>query len=402
MACSIKPFRGTHYNKKIIKNLTSVACPPYDVINAAGLTKMRNASLYNFTRILIADNKNYQACAKNFKAWQKQNILIDDTQPCLYVYEQQFTHAGKKHTRFGIFALLKMESHICPHEHTLAKPKQDRARMIRAVQANLSPIFTIIPKKVPALHALYKAQTRKKPFFSFIDCDKNRNRLWRVETPSEIEAIRSHIEKNKLVIADGHHRFEISYEYYLKNKKLFSDLDYIFAFITDDQKGLLILPTHRVVTIKEDTAALIRGLERQCSVQRVTRQQLVKRLAGDTGIFSCGMYHKGAFYFCRLRSAHSLADMPGTPELKQLNTYILHHAILSRLTLTGDTQYTHTIPEAISLAGTDKTAFILRGIPLRVIFSLANKGCKFPQKSTYFYPKLFSGIIMRRFVRENF
>ena len=397
---TIKPFKATCYNKKIFKNFSSVVCPPYDVISKKQLASLRKKSRYNFSNILIADNGNYEKSSKRFNDWLKKDVFIDDGDDSLYLYEQKFKVEGKKVVRYGILSLMRMDgkNRISPHEHTLTAPKKDRKRIIEKVRANLSPIFVIAPKRLSALSDIYGKYKKKKAFMKFKDLDGNNNCVWKIDNPRDITKICREIDKHKLVIADGHHRFEVSYGYYQKNKTRYKDLNYILTYITDAQKGLLILPTHRIATFKMKKKGALDKLKKYFSIQKVSEASIDKKLKSDKGIFSFGMYMGRDFYFLKLKKEAFLDEAIDNPAYKKLDTCVLHKFVFPLLNVKGDFSYTHTIKEAKQMTKRNECAFLLRGLPLKTLFDMSHKGWRMPQKSTYFYPKVYSGITIRRFV----
>lgn len=396
MALTIKPFRAAHYNPAQVKDYSKVVCPPYDVISKLQLKTLRKKSPYNFSRVLIADNNDYQKAGRIFRRWIKDGILIEPGRESLYIYEQNFKVAGKPFKRFGILSLLKMDkSEIFPHEHTLKAPKADRKKIIRTVKANLSPIFVIAAANLRELHKIYKFYSSRKPFAAFKDAEGNLNRVWVVEDKLQIQRLAREIDKSELVIADGHHRFEISFDYFRKHKNKFKDLNYILAYITDCQKGLVILPTHRVLNTEEKNGEFFKKLSSHFNIEVVRESALEKRINREKN-FCFGVYRRGKFYFLKPKDPRFL-DMINDKDYRRLPTYALHQAVLPLLRTAGETEYTHSLQEARILAGRKKTAFILKAITLDSIFKISRRGLRFPQKSTYFYPKVLSGIVTRKF-----
>lgn len=398
MPSVVKPFSATYYNPMLVKNYSNVICPPYDVINKEELKALRRKSEYNFSRVLIADNKNYKKSAVTLNNWVKDKVLIDDPLRCFYLYEQKFRVDGRDFTRFGILGLLRMDKKgIFPHEHTLPAPKVDRKKIIRATKSNLSPIFVIAAKKMKSFHQLYKSYCNKKEFFKFKDGQANINRIWRIHKKADIDKLSRGIAKCKLVIADGHHRFEISYDYFRKNKGKFRDLNFILAYITDCQKGLNVLPTHRVVKLKIPLSQVLKKLDDLFFISEASRQSIESMLKSK-GKFSFGICNGGKFYSLSLKKYSSLNKIPDKI-YKQLDTYVFHHLVLPLLKIDGPIEYTHNLSEAKKMAGSGKAAFLLKAVSLDEVLRISSKGFKLPQKSTYFYPKVLSGVAIRRFVK---
>ncbi|MDD3296712.1 MAG: DUF1015 domain-containing protein [Candidatus Omnitrophica bacterium] len=397
---SIKPFKATHFNPSKVKSYSKVVCPPYDVISKAHLACLRERSQFNFSHLLITDKGGYAAVGRKLNEWLKSKVLIDDDKDCFYLYEQAFKVGKKTFKRYGVLSLLRMEKKdIFPHEYTLSAPKVDRKKMIRAVKANLSPIFCIAVKPVRTLKNIYLSFSAKKPFASFKDEEGIHNRVWKIFDKRDIEKISQAFNKAKLVIADGHHRFEISYDYFLKNKDKFQDLDYVLAFVTDVQEGLLILPTHRVISLDESKDSFIRKAGKYFKLKKVTKGGLENKLS-KAKRFAFGLCWGKEFFLLELKDAAILGKIKDK-SYRNLDTYVFHQLVLPLFKTSGGIKYTHSLNEAASMVKGTAAAFILRPATLKAVFSISSKGCRLPQKSTYFYPKLTSGIVVRRFLKHG-
>ncbi|MBU1112275.1 MAG: DUF1015 domain-containing protein [Candidatus Omnitrophica bacterium] len=393
---TIKPFKATYYNPASVKDYSAVTCPPYDVISSQQLKALRRKSPDNFSWVLIADNGNYKQSAQCLNRLLKDKILIDDDQDSLYLYEQTFKVKGKSLRRFGILSLLKMDKKgIFPHEYTLSAPKKDRKKIIASTKANLSPIFVIATKHLFQLEKIYQAYRKTKPFFKCFDRDSNLNKVWKISQRQEIDRLCREISASKMVIADGHHRFEITFDYFKKNKNRFKDLNYILAYLTGPQEGLLILPTHRIININQNTDSIFKTLQSYFHIQKVSQGVLEKHLDSQ-GQFCFGIFHKGKFFFLKLKDKKIL-DKIENKLYRGLDAYVFHQAVLPLFKSAGQIQYSHSIDESKAIAGKSDTAFILRAVPLETVLEISRKGFRFPQKSTYFYPKLLSGLVIRRF-----
>ncbi|MBN3040426.1 MAG: DUF1015 domain-containing protein [Candidatus Omnitrophica bacterium] len=398
MPQALKPFRATLYNKERIEDFSDVTCPPYDVISKEDLRVLRNRSLFNFSRVLLAEKNDYPIKRKTFEDWLDRGVLVQDDKDSLYLYEQQYKLNSKKITRYGVISLLYMDKQaIFPHERTHQAPKEDRKKIIRVVEANLSPIFVIAAARLKVLKRVYNKYKSFKPFINCKDGDKNTNRLWKIQDPEDIKALCKDFSKAKLIIADGHHRFEISYDYYKKFKNKFKDLDYLMAFLTDCQKGLLIMPTHRIVNIKASDKEFFAQLEKYFTIKQVKQRNLEQKLKARD-IFSFGIYRKKKTYFARLNSIKHLKKI-SNKLYQELDSYVFHRLVLPLFQIRGNIEYSHTIEEAKRITGEKRTAFFLRPADLDSVIKISSKGYKLPQKSTYFYPKLLSGLVVRRFSR---
>lgn len=396
-AQTLKPFRGTHYNPDIISDFSAVVCPPYDVIDAKQLAGLKSKSPYNFCNIILAENNDYRKTGDRFRQWLADRILVDDSTESLYLCEQRFKCQGRAYRRFGFLSLLMMDKQdtIFPHEYTLKEPKEDRKKIIREMEANLSPIFVIVPKAVKAFRQAYKSYARRRPFFTFKDSDGNSSLVWKINDHDQINKICAAVDDCRLVIADGHHRFEVSYDYYKQNKNRFHNANYVLSYIVDAQKGLVILPTHRVVTLGIARRIFWQKLGEYFCLTPVTKAALARKLQRK-GVFSFGIYCGGKFFFLKVKNAAVLDKVAGSDIYRKLDTYFLHKFVFSLFPIEGKIEYTHTIEEAKIMAGKEKVAFILRSARLEDVFAIANQGYRLPQKSTYFYPKITSGLVVRR------
>jgi len=396
MAQTIKPFRATYYNPSRFKDCSRLASPPYDVINQAQLKKLRRKSPYNFSRVLIADKGNYKKSAARLNKWLKQQVLVDDKTESLYLYEQIFKLANKTFRRFGVLSLLKMDKKgVFPHEYTHSAPKKDRMKIIETTKANMGPIFVIATKKLPKLTKLYKLQRRKKPIFSCKDGAGAFNKVWKISDKKKLAAICGEVSHSKVVIADGHHRFETSFAYFKKNKNKFKDLNYVLAYLVGPQDGLVILPTHRIIDNNKPTTLILDKLKKYFKITKVSKTGLEKKL-NSRGAFCFGIYQGGEFFFLDLKDKR-LLDKIANKLYRQLDTYVFHKVVLPLLDLDSAMKYSHSVCEAKQIAGRGRIAFLLRAASLDKILEISSKGFRLPQKSTYFFPKILSGLVIRRF-----
>ncbi len=395
MKHTAKPFQATHYNPELIKDFSKVVCPPYDLIDKKKAVNLKKQSRYNYCRVSLADGDNYDLPAKNLKNWIAKKILIKDTKQSYYLYQQQFKVGKKNFLRYGVFCLLNMEKReIFPHEHTLSKPRRDRKKMIFKTKANLSPVFVIAGGADNFLTFLSKKYTKRKPIFQFKDEQQNFNRVWRVESQKELDLISSSLENSYLLIADGHHRFETSFDYFRKNRGKFKELNYILSCVTVAQPGLVILPTHRIVTFSGKKKEVFAQIEKYFYLSQVSQKLLEKKMKTKRR-FSFGIYSDKKFYFASLKNTDIL-DKISPPEYRELDSYIFHKVVLPKLRH-KNIEYSHNMDEAKKIAGNKKVVFFLKPASLESVLKIARAGCRLPQKSTYFYPKIPSGLVMRCF-----
>jgi len=357
---------------------------------------------YNFSNVLVVDDKNdYKRLGELFRSWIDKKILTEDKKPCFYLHEQRFEFENKLYRRLGFLGLLRIDKPgiVFPHEHTFGAPKKDRYSILKELKANLSPIFIIVPGRLNILDLLYQAYRDKSPFMRFKDFSNIENRVWRIENKSFIRKIYLGFFLKDLFIADGHHRFEVAYKYFKKMKNKFKDLNYILTYFTDSKSGILILPTHRVIKIKTDTKDVFKKLSKYFDIERLTKKGF-KNSFHNSDKLAFGLYVKRNYYLLHLKNDAILDKILKRDKEKiyrDLDVYILHKFIFPSLKKERDIIYTHSLEEATKLAGRDKLAFILKPASLNNVFRIAKCGYRLPHKSTYFYPKLPSGVVIRRF-----
>ncbi len=395
MGQAVKPFKATHYNRSLLNDFLKVACPPYDVIDKKKAISLKKRSPYNYCRISLAEGKDYDKPAENLKKWLEKKVLIDDCRQNYYLYRQKFKAEGKTFSRYGIFCLLNMEKKdIFPHEHTLAEPKKDRKKMIDRLKANLSPVFVIAKNDNFFLISLFKKYAREKPFCKFIDDEGNLNCFWKIIDAGEITKISSSLEDASLVIADGHHRFETSFNYFKKNKGKFKDLNYILSYLTVLQPGLLILPTHRIISSSVKSKINFERLKNDFQLKPAGPKELKKKLKAAKE-FCFGLYWNKKFYFATLQNKGILGTI--LPSVyRKIDTYVFHKYVLPKISY-KEIKYTHSIDQAKKITKNNDMAFLLKAITLDAVFDVVKSGHRLPQKSTYFYPKVPSGLVLRRF-----
>jgi len=399
----IKPFRALYYNPELVRDLSKVVCPPYDITDKKEDKFFKKMSPYNFCNILKVDDKHdYSYLANTFERWIDKRVLIEDDKPCFYLYEQNFYFENKIHKRVGLLGLLRIDKEgvIFPHEYTFGTPRKDRYYIIKKLKANLSPIFVIVPGRIGPLSSSYESYRSKRPIISFTDFSGIKNRVWRIDSGIRLRGIEASFRNRHLFIADGHHRFEVAYRYFKAVGAEVKDACYILAYFTDSYSGLLILPTHRVVKLNIPFDAFLNKISKYCDITECDKgvfRQSFNKAEPRRMIF--GLYDGKTFYLLRLKSivfSDKIFEEAQNAAYKNLDVYMLHKFILPKVKKRDDIVYTHSMDEAIKMSKGGRVSFILHPTPLKGVFNMARKGHRLPQKSTYFYPKLLSGIVARR------
>jgi len=435
----IKPFRGIVYNQDIIQNLSSVIAPPYDVISEAAREKLYQNSPYNIIRLIkgktepndSVSHNQYTRSAEFFQAWFQKGILTKDPENCLYAMEDEYTIPGseKKSVRQGFMTLVKLEDFdagkILPHERTLSKPKEDRLRLIKASKANLSPIFAMYSDPHRKTNTLFQeAKVKTEPSIDLLSQERIIHRVWRVSSPRLIEEISKEMKSKSVLIADGHHRYETALNYWHQMQG-HDRASYVMMYLANmDDPGLTVLAYHRLLKnlpkeMIRNWRAVLRPFFRIESfsfdgfttTEFQAREKVFSELAqkGKESATSYGLYLGDRnYHLLSLRKELDLQkNILGDQPLicKQLDVTILDRLIVNKVVNLEDSAekekclgFSHDALQAISAVNSEKyqMALFLNPTKIRQVYQIASIGQTMPQKSTFFYPKLPTGLILRK------
>jgi len=421
----IEPFRALIYNQGEIKSLSFVACPPYDVISPSQQQYYYSLHPNNFLHILLAKDipgeDKYRRASQLFKDWQKDRIFVPDRSPAIYFYSQQYSIKGEKRRRLGFIARLYLENKntgIYTHEHTRPEAKEDRFKLLKAVRANLSPIFALFADKKRVINNIYQGYIQdKKPFIDVVDLDKVNHKLWRLDSPDTLTDIKAKMQNENIFIADGHHRYEVACAYRDEMAKRSATADpqagynYLLSYFTNiDSSGLTILPIHRLLKLSSspDINKFILSLENYFDVEEVkdrTRFFFLMEKGGRSEHLM-GMYYARRWWLIRLKNIKILDEMieDKPHEYRSLDVSILNCIILKKILGIDleDKQILTFTPDVNELidkvdSGGSYIGFILNPVKVEQIISVALRGENMPAKSTYFYPKVLSGLVINKF-----
>lgn len=397
----IKAFNGIRYSKT---NITKEICPPYDVISPEEKKNLKKSSKYNMVQLELSDpDKNRNKYAQSnflFKQWLKDGSLIQDEKPALYFYEQIFKDHGKKMIRRGFFSALKLENPhggaVKAHEKTLAKPKADRLSLLKAVKANLSPIFLLFNDDKKKIVSMCKNIAKTKPSATATDKEGTYHKLWVITDEKIIADVTKTLATKKTFIADGHHRYETAWNYmqYMKSKdKKFSDkkeYGYVLAYLCPmEDPGISIWPTHRVISAPADIEENIAKYFNILPQSAFNKMQKAK-------IQPVMIFKDGKYRTLTVKNPALLKKaMPDRcSAYRNLGVSILHSILIPNVPA-DQYVYVKSEKEAVSLAKkTKKIAILVPATPVEAIKEIALNNETMPQKSTYFFPKLASGIII--------
>jgi uncharacterized protein (DUF1015 family) len=419
----IKPLSGLLYDCETAGDINDLAAKPYDVISADQLACYRERSEHNFSRLslpLEGEREDfYENSGKRLRQWIEQGTLKRDAVDCLYVYEQEFKsrRGSGYHKRLGFVCLVKLaqfeEGVIHPHEQTFSGPKEDRYKLMCAARAQYSSIFSIYDDQGGEVDAILAKVSAGEPHFMTVDDDRVVNRLWRLTDTAEIGKIAALLKDKKLIIADGHHRYETALRY--REEVGGGSSDYVMMTLVNmGNPGLVIDPTHRLVGKLADDklAQLDKLLADNFTSEEIppplTAKDVVRRMneeaSGGTKTGSFGLYRDKKFYLLTLK------DWPAYLEAGQgkfseawlrLDTAILQRVVLDGLYGEGAGKEQgigfekHEV-ESCNLVDSGKyqAAFLLNPISIEHMKQVTTAGERMPQKSTYFYPKVESGFVV--------
>ena len=425
----VVPFNGLRYNEKQAGPLTELIAPPYDVIRPDLQEELYARNPYNVVRLILGkqfeddndSNNRYTRSSKDFADWQSKDILKEDAEPSFYVYSQEYTFNRQTNNRIGFFARVRLEDfdkgNICPHEFTLAKAKQDRAKLIRACRANFSPVFGLFSDPTGTIDDKL-ANVVAQPPLTEIDEDSVIHRMWKVDDTEMIQFLSGSFKNKKVYIADGHHRYETSLAYHKENGQEVPDSAHVMMFLTNlDAQSLAIYPIHRQIKCPESFKrdAFVKQLEAYFDIESLPKGQTADQLtahlesAEKDGIAFCTYLGQGDALLLKLKDIENIVPFMGDDanDLKVLDVYQLHTLVLREL-LNIDTrkpehqQYiTYNVRTEESMANVNSgefdLVFFMNATRMDQVRELAEKGIRLPQKATYFYPKLLSGLVINRF-----
>ncbi len=420
----IKPFRGMRFNTDKAGELKTLCCPPYDIISEEERKAFIAQNPYNVIRLELPKEGEdvYARAGEVLDLWRRKGILIHEDKPAVYIYEMEFNAYNKRRTVKGIIARVKVEEFskgvILPHEFTLSKAKTDRFNLMKATNCNFSQIYALYMDSAHTTLRTIDALSKIDAAYRFTDDDRITHRLWVVTDEKVIAKLTADFADRKLYIADGHHRYEtaLNYRDYCRANGISKEgdaQDYQMIYLVDmEHPGLVVFPTHRLVRDLEDfdKDKVLAGCEEYFGIEKYTSVGNMNTVLGEkyregkkAFAFYCG---KGEWYLLTLKDIDVMAKvLPDVSKAsQQLDVSVLHSLILEK-TMGIDKEnmanqvnltYTKFFEEAI--VGVDRgdfcCSFILNPTRVTEIRDVAAAGEKMPQKSTYFYPKMITGMVM--------
>jgi uncharacterized protein (DUF1015 family) len=425
----ITPFKAFRYDPDQVK-LEDVLTQPYDKITPEMQTKYYERSPHNLVRIILGKTgetdtdafNTYTRAKEYFHDWRSAGILKQDAEPCIYAYSQTFTIPGTRDLaeRRGLIALGRIHDYsdgvVFRHERTLSKPRADRLNLLRATQAHFGQIFMLYSDPQAEIETLLKSKTEEDPDTSVLDEYETLHRVWRIHDPSLIQAAQRLMREKKLLIADGHHRYETALAYRNERREQSGNADpnasYEFVMMTlvpMESRGLVILPTHRIVhgLATFDRERMLEAADQFFDIDRIdmrTENRSATTMlaqAGEHGTAFVAITRQGP-YLLRAKKSVVQEALKQVPELQRnLDVVQLHKIMLERILGISEEvirnqeniRYERDAFEAISWVRQGaNVAFLMNPAKIEEIRAIAFAGEVLPQKSTDFYPKLLSGL----------
>jgi uncharacterized protein (DUF1015 family) len=421
LANRIEPFRALTFNRARAGDLGSLVAPPYDLVDAARQAELYARNPFNVIRLeLNREADPYSAAAATLREWIAEGVLAQRARPAIYYYMQRFELAGSQRVRHGIVARIRLEEfasgRILPHERTFPKAKEDRLRLLTATRLNISPIFGLYPAGDADLSRLLAKTASAPPAIHVVDDLGITNEVREIDTPSAIATIQQALADVRVLIADGHHRYETALEYRRRIRAQDGDpaelrpYDYVMmTLVAFDDPGLVILPTHRLVrhlppeaiAAFDSRAQPIFEIEQHRDPTAVVDAIAASR-KGAIGV----LLRSGVSRILRLKQPAAMAAaMPDAPAaVRDLDVSILHTLVLDRIfgikadevRKGGNLEYTIDAARAMAevVAGTADGAFLMAPPTVDDVAQVCGAGATMPEKSTYFHPKLLTGLMM--------
>ena len=423
----VSPFRGWRFNPGLVGDMASVLCPPYDMIDEATQEELKRQNKYNVIHLEAGEGLDWNTSAKEqytaasnlFDQWRKEEVLRQDEEPCYYLMRHSFPLGGKTMVRIGLIASVGLEDYktrqILPHEFTQAPAIQDRVWLMESLSANISPIMSIFRDTESVLSQVFKQVMTGTPEFDATDDSDNGTALWRISDSGLQRQVSEFFVNRPIYLADGHHRYEAARQYQLDRHRESEDAKapnlahnhVMMTLIAFDDPGLVVLGYHRTLNdVPDDKLGRIKAKLNElfdssplsgnsdALIEQVDEQGVNKRLLASVDIDGAKM----------LTLKESAVD-PTWGALASSEAWVLEEQVL-RPEL-GDTtlnhlDFMHDHGEAVEQArkGELQMTFLLKPFPLDAFESIVGGGQRLPRKSTFFFPKLPTGLVINRLEGE--
>ncbi len=412
----LKPFRGILYSPQVVGDLQKVVSPPYDLITPELQAQLYQRSPYNAVRLELSQGpQRYAASARTFRQWVERGVLVQDPQPAFYFYRQEFSLEGKKRVRRGVMAAMRLEDpsggKVRPHEHTLEWAKEDRLALLRSCPVNFSPIFALYSKpQGPSLQEVEK-DLDSAPLIHIQDEGGVVHSFWRIGRREILEGWVCGLSEEAVLIADGHHRYEAALSYCRERQAQApptgeEPFHYVLTYLTHArEEGLCILPTHRLLrevhlpkaqdlqkVLRRDFGLTLFPKNRPDAFFAALKTQSSRR---KIGCALAGAEHLWLLSFDEKKRSGLVDPAP------RLDVHVLHKVLLEQTLGLPPTlqkqKLTYTLAQEEALRevweGKYQAAFFLNPPTFEEIEAVCASGRTLPEKSTYFFPKLLTGLV---------
>ncbi|MCS7304504.1 MAG: DUF1015 domain-containing protein [Thermoguttaceae bacterium] len=425
----IQAFRGIRYDLGRVGSLSDVVCPPYDVITPQLQEELYRRHPYNFVRLELnridptddEANNRYTRAGRLFRQWLAEGVLFIEADPAIYVYHQEFSLSGKRYIRRGFMARMRLsrfgEGIVFPHEETMSGPKWDRYMLTAVCKANLSQVFGLYPDPENQAQAILEEAIADQPPLEAVDHLGVVHRMWPVSNVEVIRRVSAIMGPKPVFIADGHHRYETACDWrdqVYDSGALSRDhpANYVLmSFVAMEDAGLVVLPTHRVFAEGPELSApqLQERLGRYFTVQLVGKgpqdtQTVWEELATQPQTEALALYtrqdRQWSVLLLTAEGREKMAELcpDHSPEWQALSVAILHRLVLPMLGIAQpiQTKYFHLAEEVAQelKTGNFPLAALVQPVSIAQIRSISMTGERLPPKTTYFYPKLLSGLVV--------
>jgi uncharacterized protein (DUF1015 family) len=434
----VKPFKAFRYDPGVVGDVGSCISPPYDVINPAQQEQLYEKNKYNIVRIIKGrttsfdndDNNQYTRAADYLKTWTENGVLKQDSAEAIYAYVQDFEVAGNHFQRSSFIALARLEEFgktVRPHEQTLDEPKVDRLNLKRATVAKFGLVFMLYEDKQKVADEIVRQAATQEPLIDYTDEQDVRHRLHAITSKDDIDAIARMMDDKDCIIADGHHRYETDLNYYKETANPAAGYQQMTAFVNTRNEGLTILATHRLVGNLDNFQfeKLIVALQENFEITEFefasseakieAKQEMLARMKVeyDNDKNAIGIYGgNNAFYIAILKNKKVMDSVASdmSSAWKSLNVSVLHKLVLEKLLGIGEKELASggnveyvkdtgsAVDESIAKvdAGRKQIAFLVSPPKIQQLKMVTDAGEKIPQKTTYFYPKVYTGLTINK------
>ena len=417
----VRPFRALRYAPNV--DLANAISPPFDIISPDQQRALHERSPYNAVHIELAEASNgsrYERASAALRSWLDQDILRREDRPAFYLHDHQFEWDGIPYSRRLLFARLRLEPWdkgiVLPHEQTFGAPIEDRLRLLRAIRTNTSPVFLVYRDHDRQVESSLQSASSAEPVVEFEDEAGQKHSLRRIDDPRTMEALSAAFELEVLYIADGHHRYETALGYRDECREASADWTgkepdnfALVALAAADNPGLLVLPIHRVTASGVPLDDALRRLsdafsaEEHPSLEGLNHALEARRDQCAFGLIAAESQELLLLTLTDRTAVDRRLPQDRSPAWRSLDYAIANHILLQQVLGLSDAQmsdhdalwFTEDAAEAVRdvRKGRARYAVLMNPVPVQRVLDVADSGERMPQKSTFFYPKVPTGLV---------